>query len=128
VTSALTSVATAHQRIVTVLSAVAGMRVVGAIAAPITPPAAVVGPPRLGWKGESGIGGQPLTGQWDIFLVVSLNQYSIDVLMSIVAELVVALETHTPGVVMGASPGTYASPNGAMPAYIISLQMEVGMS
>lgn len=127
-TAPLTPVAAASKRIADAVSSVPDLRVVTTVATPITPPAAVIGPPRLNWMGEASFGaGQPTTGQWNVYLVVAMNQYSIDVLLSQVAAVTTAIERLTPGVVLGAGPGIFPSPSGPLPAYTIMVQMEVGM-
>jgi hypothetical protein len=97
---------------------------------PITAPAVVIGPPRLLWAGynQSGFTGQPTTAQWNVYYVVTMNQYAIDVLLASVAAIAEAIERYTPGVVIGAGPGLYPSPNGPLPSYTIVVQMEVGMA
>lgn len=105
------------------------LRVVTTVAAPVTPPAVVVGPPRLRWSDYgSSLSGIPTTAQWNIYLVVAQNQYSIDDLLRDVASITNIIERLTEGVVIGCGPGAYPSPVGSLPAYIIVVQMEVSMA
>lgn len=99
--------------------------VVTNVASPITPPSAVVGPPKLFWTGYNQ-GGDPGTGTWSVYLVVAQTQYAMEGLLGMVASVSEAIENGTPGVVLGAGPGTYPSPQGPMPAYVIQAQMDFG--
>lgn len=127
-TAGLSPIARASQRLADAIKTVPmGLRVVTTVAAPITPPAVVVGPPRLNWRDYS-FHGQPTTAQWNVYLVVSMNQYAIDTLLSLVSAVAQSVEQFTPGVVLGSGPGVYPSPSGPLPAYTILVQMEVGMA
>lgn len=101
------------------------MRVVINVVAPIQPPCVVIGPPRLYWRGYNQQG-QPTTGAWNIYLVVALNQYALDELTRLIADVSRAIEVYTPGVVLGAAPGIYPSPQGGLPSYIFSVQLDFG--
>lgn len=128
-TAALTPVARAHQRLADAIATVPDLRVLLAVAAPITPPAVVVGPPRLMWLGynQNNFSGGPVTAQWSVYFVVGMNQYAVDAMLSTIGSITLAIERLTPGVVMGSGPGVYPSPSGPLPAYTILVQMEVGM-
>lgn len=123
-TAALSPVAAASRTIAEAVSTVPGLRVVTSVAAAVTPPAVVIGPPRLVWLGYPA-GQGPLSGQWNVYIVVTLNAYAIDALLALVASVASAIEEHTTGVVMGSAPGTYPSPTGPLPAYIITVQQEI---
>lgn len=125
-TAAFSQVAHAHQHIADALAIISGMRIVTTVAMPVTPPAVVIGPPRLSWTGY-GQSGQPVTAQWNVYLVVSMTQYAIEALLETVASVCAAIERFTPGVVMGAGPGLYPSAGVQLPCYTIIVQMEVGM-
>jgi hypothetical protein len=120
----LSPVAAASQRLADAVSIVPDLRVVTSVAQSVSPPAVVIGPPRLSWFGYGIPGGQPTSGQWNVYLVVSLNAYAIDVLLELVASIASAIERYTKGVVVGSGPGVYPSPNGALPAYVITVQCE----
>jgi hypothetical protein len=125
VTAALSPVAAAHQRLADAINTVPNLRVVTAVGSSITPPAVVIGPPRLNWRGVGTVGAQPLTAQWNVYLVTGMNTYAIDNLLALVGSITGAVESFTPGVVLNAGPGLYPSPNGNLPAYIIVCQQEV---
>jgi hypothetical protein len=120
-------VATATQRLAWAASTVPGLRVSTSVSAPITPPAVVVGPPKLVWRGYGSSGNEPTTGQWNVYLVVTMNQYASDALLALVGPVSAAIERFTPGVVISSAPGTYPSPTGALPAHVITVQLEVNM-
>ncbi|MGH3795944.1 MAG: hypothetical protein ACRDS0_36890 [Pseudonocardiaceae bacterium] len=125
-TTALSQVAAASQRIADAVSlGVPTLSVVTNVVAPISPPAVVIGPPKLYWRGYNQ-GGQPTTGAWNVYLVTALGMYALEQLLSLVASISAAIELHTPGVVLGAGPGVYPSPQGGLPAYIISTQLDFG--
>jgi len=128
--NSLSPVAHASQRLAEVVAMVPGNnRVVTTVAAIVSPPAIVIGPPRLRWSDYgSSFSGVPTTAQWNVYLVVAQNQYAIDSLLNQVASITNMIERQTEGVVIGAGPGLYPSPSGALPAYIIVVQMEVVMA
>jgi hypothetical protein len=126
VTGALSQIATGSQRLADAVAlAVPDLSVITNVVAPIAPPAVVIGPPRLYWRGYNQ-GGQPTTGAWNVYLVVSLTQYALPTLTALIGAIAGAIEMHTPGVVLGAGPGIYPSPQGGLPSYIISTQMDFG--
>ena len=124
-THALTPVAVAVQRLAAALSTIPDLRVVTSVAASVSPPAAVIGPPKLAWRVYNA-GSQPITGQWNVHLVMPMNQYAMDTLLSLIAAVASAIETYTPGVVASSGPSTYPSPSGALPSYVLTVQMEPG--
>jgi hypothetical protein len=128
VSGALTPIARASQTLADAISAIPGIRVYTTIAAPVAPPAVVVGPPRLRWSDYGTFSaGQPTTCQWSVYLTVAMHQYSLDVLLGEVAHIVEVIERHTTAVVIAAGPGVYPTPTGGLPAYIIVVQAEVSM-
>jgi hypothetical protein len=124
VTHALSPVAAAAERLNTALRMIPELRVPN-ISESISPPAAVVGPPQLTWRGYGSVGVGPITAQWNIYLVVSVSQFAIDQLLALVAQVTDVIENFTPGVVLSSGPGSYTSTGGALPAYVITCQMEV---
>lgn len=122
--SQLAPVARACQEIANAVKTVAGLRVDTTIARTVTPPAVIVGPPRLEWGGY-GRHGLPQTATWNVYLVVALGEYSIDQLLDTVADVTAAIEVHSRGVVHSAGPGSYPSPQGPLPCYVIVCQAEI---
>jgi hypothetical protein len=94
------------------------------VVSPISPPAIVIGPPRLFWRTYNA-GGAPTTGQWNVYLIVAFNQYAQDSLLSMVSLLGNSIEVGTPGVILSAAPGIYPSPVGGLPCYVVTVQMEL---
>jgi hypothetical protein len=107
------------------LATIPGFGVVGSVAMPVTPPALVIGPPRMSVRGYTYAGAGVTTAQFNIYVVVPMNQYAIDELRQVGTTVMYALERYTPGVVMGAVPGVYPSPTGVLPAYIVTFQVEL---
>lgn len=100
-------------------------RVMPSVAMPVAAPALVVGPPRMSVRGYTYAGAGVTTVQFNIYVVVAMNQYTIDNLRAVIQSVMYALERHTPGIVMGSVPGVYPSPSGALPAYIVTFQQEL---
>ena len=125
-TAPLSQIAIGGQRIADAVAlAVPDLSVITNPVAPIAPPAVVIGPPRLYWRGYNQ-GGQPTTGAWNVYLVTALTQYALPTLTALVGAIAGAIELHTPGVVLGAGPGIYPSPQGGLPSYIFSVQLDFG--
>lgn len=101
------------------------VRSLTSVGKPIAPPAVIIGPARLLPVRAYNTAGAPMTAQWNIYYVVTLNEYAGDVLAAVTPSICMALEKHTPGVVMGTVPGTYPSPLGPLPCTIITFQMEI---
>lgn len=101
-----------------------GLSVITNVVTPIAPPAAVIGPPRLFWRTYNA-GGQPTTAQYNVYLVVAMNQYAQDTLMTMVGQLGSAIEVGTPGVILSAGPGVYPSPHGGLPCFVVTVQLEL---
>jgi hypothetical protein len=125
-TNALSPVAQASQRLAEAIMSLPGdRRVITTVASAVSPPAIVIGPPRLRWSDYgSSFSGQPTTAQWHVYLVVALNQYAIDELLADVAAITDIIERQTEAVVIGCGPGLYPSPQGPLPSYIIVVQGE----
>lgn len=119
------TVAGAQQRLQAALETVAGIRVPD-VGVSVSPPAAIIGPPRLTWGGYGSVGTGVLTVQWNVYLVMPVNQYAVANLLALVETVTCAIEKYTPGVVLSSGPGSYTSPGGALPAYVITVQMEPG--
>lgn len=115
----------AQNRLQAALLTVDGLRVPD-VSQSVSPPAAVIGPPKLSWDGYGTVGGAVLSTQWNIYLILSVSQYAINNLMSMVAKVTAAIEKYTPGIVLSAAAGSYVSPTGALPAYVIVVMMEPG--
>ena len=100
-------------------------RVIESVALPVTPPALIIGPPRASVRGYTFAGAGVTTVQINVYAVVAFNQYAIDSLRGVMANVMYALERYTPGVVLGSVPGVYPYPSGALPAYIATFQQEL---
>lgn len=124
--TALSAVDRAVAALAFALATVSGdWRVFDTVAMPVTPPALVIGPPRISVRGYTYAGAGVTTVQFNTYAVVAMNQYAIDILRAIVTPVMFAIESYTPGVVLGSVPGVYPSPNGAIPAYIVTSQVEL---
>jgi len=125
VTAPLTSIQLGAQMIADAVSlALPTLPVLTNVVVSIAPPAVVIGPPRLFWRTYNA-GGQPTTGQWNVYLVVSMNQYAQDTLLAMMPQLCSAIEVGTPGVILSSGPGIYPSPQGGLPCYTTTVQIEL---
>jgi hypothetical protein len=107
------------------LSTIPDFRVVTSVAMPVSPPALVIGPPRITVRGYTFAGSGVTTVGMNIYTVAAMNQYAIDVLRPVVVQVMYALEFYTEGVVINTVPGVYPSPVGALPAFITTYQTEL---
>jgi hypothetical protein len=107
------------------LASVPDFRIINSVALPVVPPALVIGPPRMTVRGYSFAGTGLTTAQFNIYIVVVMNQYAIHTLRAIIASVMYALERFTPGIVLSSVPGVYPSPGGPLPAYIVTFQQEL---
>lgn len=117
-------VADAGRVIASALETIPDLRVFVGIGQQITPPAAIVGPPKLTWSGYSQ-SGQPRTGIWSVYLTVPFNPAALDTLLGLIGTVTGAIENSTPAVVLSANPGVYPSLGGALPAYQIMVEMDL---
>lgn len=121
-TTALSPVATATARLAFAANTLPDVRVFTSVVAPVAPTAVVIGPPRMNTRGY----GRLLTVQWNVYLVVSVNQYAVDTLNSLAQTLIDAIERLSPAVVMSSGPSTYPNPaGGVLPAFVLVVAQEV---
>lgn len=106
------------------LGTVPGYRVINSVVMPVTPPAIIIGPPRLSVRGYVAAGAGVTTAQFNVYLVVAANQYAIENLRTVAQQVMFALERWTEGVVMSSVPGVYPSPVGSLPTFIVTYQSE----
>lgn len=120
----LTPLAKAGNHLAWAASTLPNVRVSTSVVAPITPTAIVIGPPRINTIGYGGF----VTAQWNIYLVVAVTQYAVDILLSLATSLMLAIERLTPAVCRSSGPGTYPNPGGGvLPAFVVVTQQEVVM-
>lgn len=117
-------IAAACHEIADAIQTVPGLRVEIGVGRNISPPAVIVSPPRLTWGGY-GQHGLPQTAQWVVYFIVNFNEFAIDVILDQIAAITAAVELHTRGVVLSAGPTSYPSTQGPLPAYGVTVQMEV---
>lgn len=114
----------AGEQIADALRTVPDLRVAVGLGRPVTPPAAVVGFPRLDWSGYCA--GAPTRGHWVVYLISPLDEYAWSRLLELVGPVAAAVDGHTGGVVTSAAPILYpASGQGDLPCYEIQIEMEL---
>lgn len=107
------------------LRTVPDLRVAVGLGRPVTPPAAVVGFPRLSWAGFCTSDG-PRVGHWVVYLISPLDEFAWSRLLELVGPVAAAVDEHTGGVVTSAAPILYpASGQGDLPCYEIQIEMEL---
>lgn len=89
------------------------------LGAPITPPAVVIGPPRMEWSTSCP---GPTAAFFTAFVVVALTDRALEQLYELAPAVAGAIEANTPGVVLRADPGTYNAGTGDLPAYALTVE------
>lgn len=97
---------------------VAGVQV-APLGAELTPPAVVIGPPRLEWVANCP---GPTTALFSVFVIVALSDRALEQLYELAPAVADAIEANTPGVVLSADPGTYNGGTGDLPAYVLTTE------
>lgn len=92
-----------------------------ALGADLTPPAVVVGPPRL--EPLASCPG-PATAVFPVEVVVALGDRSLEQLWDLVPAVWAAIEESTDGVVTTASPGTYTAST-ELPCYELTVEFPI---
>lgn len=98
-----------------------GVRV-RALGEAVTPPAVVVGPPRL--TPLTTCPG-PSTASFPVHVVVGLDDRALERLWELVPAVWEAIEENTPAVVIAADPGTYSTGTGDLPAYQLQVDYPI---
>lgn len=100
------------------------LRVTTSIGRSVPPPAVIIAPPRLMWHGFTN-DGLPKTAQWNVYLTYELNEYAAEVLIDLVPAVAAAIDKGTLAAVLSAAPVLYHGPDGPVPAYQFTVQMEL---
>lgn len=88
----------------------------------VTPPAVVVGPPRL-----SPLGGcpGPVSASFPVDVIVAADSGALERLWELVPAVWSAIEERTVAVVTAADPGTYLSGTTELPCYELTVECEI---
>jgi hypothetical protein len=89
------------------------------LGATLTPPAVVVGPPRLEWATSCP---GPTTAFFTVFVVAALDDRALELLYELAPQVGAAIEAESAGVVLRADPGTYNAGTGDLPAYALTVE------
>src|SRR5690554_4087162 len=122
----MTTVPEAVDAIATALRQVDGLRVHTDPSATIRPPAVVIGPPALGWRGYCP-DMVPTHARFTLHLVLPANSRTLELAWELVPQVADAVET-VPDVVVApmehaAQPGTWPTGTGDLPAYAIDVDV-----
>lgn len=93
------------------------------LGASVTPPAVVVGPPRLEWSTNCAAASN---ATFSVFVIGALDDRAIEGLLDLAPLVAAAIEEGTPAVVLSADPGTYTSAgSGELPAYELTVEYPI---
>ncbi len=88
-----------------------------------SPPAAVLGAPRLTW--ETGCL-EPTGAQFPVFLVVDANEFAVERLWQLVEDVAKAVDQHmADAVVLSADPGTFPTGTSQLPMYELTIEVSL---
>lgn len=116
------SVKTAAQALLDGLGSIAGFRAYADLGAVLEPPAAVLGPPALTWSTPSD---EPTGATFLIYVCVESGERSLEQLWDLVPVVAAALDDVRDVDVIRADPGSYTNAGVDLPAYVITVEMEL---
>lgn len=88
----------------------------------ITPPAVIAGPASFTLAGQCP---GAMTATFPVWVVVALNDRSVERLYELAPAAAEAIEASTEAVVTAVAPGTYTSPSGDLPAYELTAECPI---
>lgn len=115
-------VADATTSLAAALRTVPGLRVYTDPGATIDPPGAIVGPPRLDWRGACS---EPTQASFLVYVVTGADGRSLERLWDLTVTAAAALDTAPDAVVRNASPGSWNASGIDLPSYEILVEVEV---
>lgn len=99
-----------------------GFRVYPDVGPGVSPPGAVVGAPTFRWETGSAA---PTSARWPVWLVVTAGDRAAQHLWELLPPVTEALDGVLDAAVVEASPGTYPTSGGDLPAYIIEIEVNL---
>lgn len=102
--------------------AVDGVRTYKDPAAPVTPPAVIVGPPQLRWEAMSPA---PSSATFIVYLMVPMDARALDNLLGLVPLVTAALDALPDAAVTSANPGVFNAGGADLPSYEITVEVSL---
>jgi hypothetical protein len=100
------------------------VRATNDIAAPLDPPAVVIGPPRLTWQTFCG-DFTPTEAEFPVFLVVRADSRAMESLWELVPQVTAALASLNNVAVESATPTTWQAGDEHFPAYQLDVRVSL---
>lgn len=100
------------------LEAVPSLRVYRDPGGVVDPPAAVLGPPSLLWRG---VCAGPTEATFPVYVVTKADEHALERLWDLVPSVAAAVDTVPDAAVTGAEPGSYQSGAVSLPSYELSI-------
>lgn len=88
----------------------------------VSPPEAVVGPPRLAWEGYCT---GPTSATFRVALVVANTDHAMERLWDLMPQVAEAIDSVPDAAVTRADPGTFSSGGSDLPAYDITVEVSL---
>lgn len=107
------------------LKTVPGVRYYGDPGARVDPPGVVLQPPSFRWEGYSS---DPTTATFQVALVAQADDRALRRLLAHLPAITAAVDTVPDAVVTSATPGTLTAEIGALPAYLIEIEVSLNAS
>lgn len=99
-----------------------GFEVYPDIGPAVSPPGAVLGAPTLQWETP---GVEPTSARWSVFLIVPAGDRASRELWDLIPPVTAALDQVADVAVMTASPSSYPTSGGDLPAYEIQIEVSL---
>lgn len=120
----MTTVKQAADAIADALAQVEGLRPYTEVDGNVQPPAAVLGPPVMTWRGYCPAG-QPSTAQFPVYVIVDMNERALEGLWDAVPVVAEALSSVDNATFSQASPAVWSAGNTDLPAYLILVDIDL---
>ena len=115
-------VADTAERLAAALRTVQGIRVYTDPGASVDPPGAVVAPPTLTWTAYCLT---PTGAMFRVYLCAKASERAVDSLYRFLEPVALAVDEHAGGVVTRAEPGLFSAGGIELPAYVVTVEMEI---
>lgn len=124
----MSTVAEAAEQLLAAVDTVEGLRVHRDLGANVTPPAALLGAPALGWR--SFCGPQPTSARFVLFIVVDATERALEDLWALVPKVATAVEQEMKSAAVqdgpsAAMPTTWNSAGIELPAYELTIEVDL---
>jgi hypothetical protein len=118
----MSTVSEVADAIVVALRTVPNLRVSLDAGGAVSPPQAVVGPPRLVWEGYCD---GPTSGTFRVALVVANTDHAMERLWDLLPAVAEAIDSVPAAAVTRADPGSFTSGGADLPAYDLTIEVSL---